>query len=119
MKHHYKDKTLAELPWRDLANNELWSPRVMFLNCVQEISEKAQTAWVEPSGNKLVWKFRGRSVFSETFNLRLYPFDVQRLALRLISRRPRTELQFVADDDGGTNIDPANFMQDNEWSIVR
>ena len=82
-----------------------------------EITEKRGSAWVEisPDGvEKLVFKWRGRGVFSETFNLKKYPFDVQRLSIRLISRRPASELVFIADDDGGTSIDNTNFMEDNE-----
>lgn len=58
-------------------------------------------------------------MFSETFDLKRYPFDVQRLAIRIISRRPSAELLLLEDYDGGTSLDTTNFMQDNEWSIVK
>lgn len=47
-----------------------------------------------------------------------FPFDVQRLSIRLISRRPSSELLLIPDDDGGTSVDSTNFMEDNEWSIL-
>lgn len=86
-----------------------------------EITEKRGSAWVEVKADgieKLVFKWRGRGVFSETFNLQKFPFDVQRLSIRLISRRPSSELLLIPDDDGGTSVDSTNFMEDNEWSIL-
>jgi hypothetical protein len=65
-----------------------------------------------------VIKVSGRGRFSETFMLHHYPFDVQRLAIRWISRRPQTELMFVNDPNGGSAIDANNFMQDNEWKLI-
>lgn len=78
----FSDKPLHLLPWTefDFSNISLWSPRLQFINRLETADPVALTAWVEydesenPVPKYLVWRYRGRGIFAETFNMHYYPF---------------------------------------------
>ena len=73
---------LHQLPWTEFSfsNKDLWSPRLQFINRVETADSANLTAWVEYDKDDkaepkyLVWRYRGRGHFAETFHMRYYPF---------------------------------------------
>lgn len=79
----------------------------------------------------LSFKYRCQGSFTEQMNLQNYPFDSQRLCIRLILLRPYQlssksieehrlgEARFRVDDYARPSLcDPFNFAMDNQWNML-
>lgn len=97
-----------------------WNPHLYIQNL---LSHQSQEIWynVEESsrGYKVSERRRFKGDFSQTFQLRNYPLDLQELTINISSFRTSQEIDLVMSTEKLSSINISTFTQTHEWTLYQ
>jgi hypothetical protein len=95
-----------------------WTPNLYIKNLV---SHQTQETWYDFKethvGVKVSEKRRFKGDFSQTFNLRNFPFDQQELFINISSYHNSNEIKLIHNKEKLSLIELSSFTQTHEWNL--
>lgn len=118
---HNNTLTLTGQVWQkyDRTKYPDLKPNILFLNAIEEITEKNSSTFKE-SLETVNWWFK--ATFNTTFNYLKYPFDEQEIVIKLSYKEYESNViltpdfeAFLSNDSPRSEIDPT--VHSNQWTI--
>ena len=108
-------KLLQEIDEIEL--HTLWSPGIHLQNVRGDVTPDT---WHSVGFNKkgeasIVQKWRVRAAFTETMELKQFPFDSQDLTITIATERPQSEVTLNEDADEPSAVNVCSFLNEQEW----
>lgn len=113
----YSTKDQDEIEW-----DKCWDPRIYFQNVVEIINMTSSTRLIRPlyDGNPSVQvSYRVKGRFKTLFDLKDFPFDKQRLEIRIVSKWADTVVQFKESSYNPGHISCRKFLCEHEWILYK
>ncbi|PIK52444.1 putative gamma-aminobutyric acid receptor subunit gamma-2 isoform X2 [Apostichopus japonicus] len=115
---HFKGKTREDIDW-----NECWDPRVYFFNAVN-IDKLECKHNIVPNDDDSVdgipdaqLSIRMKATFKTAMQLHSFPYDHQKLTIKLMSDWPLDVVEFVKDMSIKDSIRIDTFTGHHEWTL--
>ena len=97
-----------------------WNPHLYIQNL---LSHQSQEIWYNveecSKGYKISERRRFKGDFSQTFQLRNYPLDLQELTINISSFRTSQEIDLVMSTEKLSSINISTFTQTHEWTLYQ
>ena len=107
---------------RKIEWEKCWDPRISFQNAVEITNITSSTKLIRPlyDGNPSVQiSYRVKGKFKTLFNLRSFPFDKQRLQIRIVSKWSDSVVQFKEASYKPGHLNCKTFLCEHEWSLYK
>ncbi|RNA10666.1 gamma aminobutyric acid receptor subunit [Brachionus plicatilis] len=97
-----------------------WNPHLYIQNL---LSHQSQEIWYNveqcSKGCKISERRRFKGEFSQTFQLKNYPLDLQELTINISSFRTSQEIDLVISTEKLSSINVSTFTQTHEWTLFQ
>ncbi|CAF0955531.1 unnamed protein product [Brachionus calyciflorus] len=97
-----------------------WNPHLYIQNL---LSHQSQEIWYNvekcSQGYKISEKRRFKGDFSQTFDLKNYPLDLQELTINISTFRPQQEINLIVSTEKLSSINVSTFTQTHEWTLYQ